>query len=514
MDERPIHTMRSPALPLGHWQDLAVVLVLAFASAVAVPVVENQNQYLAHALAGHGRSIDGDWFVGTIDPYPMFTAVASSIIEMSGMGGIRAMALLGTAIALLGVYGLALTLAPPTRRRSIALTSTVIVGATLVPIPSLVPVFGGRDDSAFMGLAGQYIISKPAYMQPSMFGCLILLAFPFWLAAMRSPQNANRLNFAIAFALTACGCMLHPTYVVAVGVALLAAFLSDGWRHKWSRAKWYALIGLTVVIATVLANPPLLAMGSASADFSAALQRFAFERIPHHTLWTEWPTVDLLYIALIVSAALAIAWRKKDVWLARWLLLALGFGLIGAGLVAVLGAPKVALTFPWRISVFLVPISATVLAVEIAIMIDRWVGDRLRWPIVILAFVLASIGSIGSLRRVSPATADGITPLVRASQVSGVGLVPLYAENVRLNAGVRIYVDWKSPPYAGKDLIEWWKRIDRVRAYMADTETFCGADWGKGIDWIILTSKQNVPTCVANWLVSGQSNELRILTRP
>src|SRR5262249_39330618 len=154
----------------------------------------------------------------------------------------------------------------------------------------------------FTGLAGQYIISKPAYMQPSMFGCLLLLAFPFWLAAMRSPRNAKGRNFAIALALTVCGCMLHPTYLVAVGLALAAAFLSDGWRNRGSRTKWYALIGLTVVISTVAANPSLLAMGSASGEFSEALQRFAFERIPHHTLWTRWSSTDLLYVALIVSA--------------------------------------------------------------------------------------------------------------------------------------------------------------------------------------------------------------------
>jgi hypothetical protein len=490
-----------------------VILVLGCADTVAVPFVLNQNQYLAHALASYSKSIDGDWLVGTVDPYPVFTVFACSILYTFDVGGVRAVALLGTIVALLGVYRLAGILAPSSCQRSIALSATVIVGASLFTAPYRVPLVGGGG-SAFMGLAGQYIISKPAYMQPSMFGCLVLLSFPFWLTAMQSPTSANRRNFVLALALTVCGCMLHPTYMVAVGFALIAAFLSDAWQLNWSRTKWYALIGVTVAVSTVAANPPLLTMSSGSAEFAWALQRFAFERIPHHTIWTRWSATDLSYIVLILSAAVVIAWRRKNAWLARWLLLALGIGLFSAALVPILGSAKLALLFPWRLSVFLVPISATVLAVEVAVVINLWSGDLLRWSIVILAFVLGFLGSMRSLRAVSPATADAATLLVRTSHVSGVGLVPLYEENVRLNAGVRIYVDWKSPPYTSEELIEWWKRVDRVRVFMADTETFCGADWGKGIDWIVLTSRQHVPTCVANWLVSAQSQEWRILTRP
>jgi hypothetical protein len=507
--------MRQAPLPRGCWLDYAVVLILACAGAVAVPIVTNQNQYLAHALAGHGKAIDADWFAGTVDPYPAFTALARAIFDISGMGGIRCAAFLGTTVALLGVYRLALELAPSARQRSIALAATVFVGATLVPVPfSLLPFPGILVQSAFMGLGGQYIISKPAYLQPSMFGCLLLLAFPFWLAAMRSPQAANRHNFAIALVLTLCGCMLHPTYMVAVGVALFAAFLSDAWQRTWRRVGWYTLIGLATVTSTIAANPALLAMSSSSPEFSSALERFAFERIPHHTLWTRWETTDLLSFMLIACAVLVIGFRRKEAWLALWLSLALGMGLFCAALLPELRSVKLALLFPWRVSVFLVPVSATVLAVEVASAIDRWIGYRLRWAAVILAFALGGVGIVTSLQSVSPATSDTVVALVRASQVKGVGLIPLELENMRLNAGVRIYVDWKSPPYASADLVEWWKRVDHVRTFAVDTETFCVGDWGKGIDWMISSSKQHLPACVANWLPAGESGEWRILARP
>jgi hypothetical protein len=208
------------------------------------------------------------------------------------------------------------------------------------------------------------------------------------------------------------------------------------------------------------------------------------------------------------------AWRRHDPWLARWLFLALGFGLVSAAIVQTFGLTKLALLFPWRISVFLVPISATVLIVEAAVIAGQRAVDLLRWPLVALAVAFAFIGSAGSLLSTSPATSDPATVLVRASRVSGVGLIPLELENVRLNAAVPIYVDWKTTPYLSGDLIEWWKRIDQVKAFTENTETFCAAAWSAGIDWIMLASEQHVPSCVAEWPVAGESQQWRILTRP
>ncbi|WP_448809726.1 DUF6798 domain-containing protein [Agromyces bauzanensis] len=509
------------------WPDVVLILVLATAAPVVAPIVGNQNQYLAHVLADRGTPLDADWFVGTTDPYPFFTALARAAYDVSGLVGIRFLAWLATAVSLVGVYGLARVLAPPARKRWTAIAATVLVAALIAPILSKLPIPWVNQFSAFSGMAGQYL---GGYLQPSVFGCLLLAAFPLWLVARRAPAGARVPPTLAALALTALGCMLHPTYLVAVAVGLGAALIADAWKRNFARVGWYVLIGAVVVAAALVANPALLAIGGASVESSEAMQRFAFERIPHHTLWTNWPRIDLLYVVVIALAAWSLWRRGTDGWLARWLASGLVLALAGALLVGLTESSTLALLFPWRISVFLVPIATTVLAVAMAAAAGRVVSRLLSgsargrviasagWPIglaaALAAVAVAGAGLVTTAWSVPPSSSDEAVALVRASNVEGVGLIPLDEQNVRLNAGVPIYVDWKSPPYASTDLVEWWSRIDQVRDFERNAETFCAAGWGDGIGWILVHEGRETPSCVADWEAAGESDAWRVLRRP
>ncbi len=505
------------------WPEVALILVLAFAAPVVAPIVGNQNQYLAHVLADRGTALDADWFVGTVDPYPFFTAVPRAVFDVTGLTGIRIMAWLATAVWLTGIYGLARLLAPPARQRWAAVAATILVAVTIAPILSRLPIPWVNQFSAFSGFAGQYL---GGYLQPSVFGCLLLAAFPLWLVGRRAPAGARLKPTVAAVSLTALGCMLHPTYLVVVAVGLAAAVIADLWKRDASRLGWYALIGIGVLAPALAANPSLLAIGGASGESSEAMQRFAFERIAHHTLWTNWPRSDLLYIALITIAA-GWLWRSgTSAWLARWLSAGLAFALAGAVVVELTRSSTPALLFPWRISVFLVPIAATALAVALAVTVGRalsrsWLGrsaERGRgigWSVaVVAALLLAVLGLLASSRSVPPTTSDDAVALVRTSEVTGVGIVPLAEENIRLNAAVPIYVDWKSPPYASSDLIEWWTRVDQVRAVERDAETFCTTAWRQRIEWMLLPADRATPTCAADWATVGETDAWRVLRRP
>lgn len=504
------------------WPEVALILVLALAAPAAAPIVANQNQYLAHVLADRSDALDADWFVGTVDPYPFFTAVTGAVFDLGGLAGIRVLAWLATAVWLSGVYGLARVLAPVAQRRVIAIVATILVAATIAPILSHLPIPWVNRFSAFNGFAGQYL---GGYLQPSVFGCLLLAAFPLWLVARRAAAGTRLKPALAAVALTALACMLHPTYLVAVALGLAAALIADVWRRDISRVGWYLLIGLGVLAPALAVNPSLLAIGGASVDASEAMQRFAFERIPHHTLWTNWPSSDLLSVLLIVIAAWWL-WRSgTDSWLARWLGAALALALSGALVVEFTRSSTLALLFPWRISVFLVPIAATTLAIAASMavpkILDRsWQGrsvERRRWivpsVVVVASLFLAVLGLLATSRSVPPASSDDAVALVRASAVSGVGLIPLAEENVRLNAAVPIYVDWKSPPYASSDLVEWWTRVDQVRAFERDADAFCSTAWRQRIEWMLLPADRATPTCASDWAIAGETEDWRVLRR-
>ena len=101
--------------------------------------------------------------------------------------------------------------------------------------------------------------------------------------------------------------------------------------------------------------------------------------------------------------------------------------------------------------------------------------------------------------------------VVLAARPTGVGMVPLAAQNVRGNAGVAVYVDWKSPPYAGDGLGLWWERYDQVAGFERDPEAFCVGDWGREIDWALLTV--DPPSCMADWQVLAEGGGYRVLQR-
>lgn len=479
-----------------------VVFLLACGNVVAEPFVSNQNQYLAHVLPSASADAKSDWFRNTVDPYPFFSAVARSIYDLAGVDGFRILALFGTVVAMASIFWLAHLLMRQANRSNAALLGTVAVGILLRP-HSLNP---------FEGVAGQYIISTPAYSQPSMFGCFLLLAIPCLFSALTTTEDVRKQLLAVALILAALCCALHPTYVVSAVILLAAVFIANVWQGKKTPIIYFAVAAGALTVIAVVANPALLSMAVSSPEYNVAAQRFAFERIPQHTRLTNWKYGDIARF-IVMLLAIPIAARKlSHPWLAHFLAAALVIGTIATLAVQLTGEAKLALLFPWRVSTFIMPISVTVIAVWITSYTEQ-MAPLWNWRglAVVLASCTALYGCIGTLRTKSPAETDERTVIVRALRPSGVGLVPLDSDNLRLNADANIYVDWKSPPYAGTDLIEWWRRVDQVRQFTDDVDRFCSLKWHISIHWMLLPAKGRTPSCVSQWKVIGQTAQWRIL---
>jgi hypothetical protein len=117
------------------------------------------------------------------------------------------------------------------------------------------------------------------------------------------------------------------------------------------------------------------------------------------------------------------------------------------------------------------------------------------------------------MRAISPSFTDTSVSLVKQVQPDGVGLIPLSKENVRLNALVPVFVDWKSHPLTGNgDLEEWWRRIDLVREYEANPESYCDAAWVSEVDWILLPSTSTMPTCLSKSQILGRNSDFLLIS--
>ncbi len=464
-----------------------VILLVALGNVVAAPLISNQNTYLLSVVGD-----PSDWLAAQTDPFRVFAAVARALHDVGGVTAWRIAAYLLTVAAVWGVYLVARALVAG---EAVPLVATVLVGLTLVPVAQ---GSGQEYLSAFHGLAGQYLIWKPGYLQPSAAGCLVLLAVGLWWCARPG----------VAAALVIIAGSLHPTYVVVVAIGLAAALLADlvtggGWRR------------LPAYVGTVLVGAGVsLMMNPGFGDLAGggdALTRFAFERIPHHTLWTQWRGHDLVLLGVILAGILLARPLRRGVWLRVWLTAALAPGLLAAVIVEWTRWTPLALLFPWRITAVLVPVAATVIAVRAAMLLARLPVRHWRVPVLATAAVAAVWGTLGSARQLSPSQSDPAVRAVLAGRPVGTGLVPLAAENVRANAAVVVYVDWKSPPYAGDALPLWWRRYDQVAAFERDPASICGAAWEADIDWALLTVPP--PTCMVDWQVIADQDGYLVVQR-
>jgi len=470
------------------------VLVLSLAIPVAFPIVSNQNQYLAHTQLGPS----GDWLVSTTDPYPPFTWLASTLIQLGDLDALRLFAWMLNVIAVAAFYTLSRTVLPQVNRQTAAVALVMCV-ATLSPLWSRIPMIGTFD--VIMGVAGQYTLS--AYAQPASLGVLILAALPTWIKTVEPAAGAaTHRELLVATILTSVACAFHPTYLISVAIGLATAFVVRLPRMSLRSLVSFVAVGLAALLPSIALNPSILSLaGGGSPELDEALRRFAFERIPHHTLISAWSPRDL-GIVLVSVGAVAILLRTGRTALAAWLGLAVGVVVASALFVSATESVKVALMFPWRVSVFLAPVAAVVLATALA----RAALSRIQVPTVAIGLAAVLLGASGytaSLRQVPVSEKDDAVVLVHTSGVRGVGFIPLDQENIRLNASVPVYVDWKSPPYAGEDLVEWWRRVDQTRGVEQDPESFCAQLAGE-VDWVLLESNHPIPSCLGSWtLIPG-----------
>lgn len=517
-------------------------ILLALGHGLGRAFISNQNQYFVPVVAQRAPSLRSDWFANTPDPYPFFSWIAGVTLDRGGVDGLRIAAFISALIAIWGV-GMISAAINPTHYRSVPIISMIGVGTLLNPhmdgVLALllgstypIPLVGDFAEwlatpiaNPFHGLAGQYSVSTVGYLQPSSAGVLLLPALALFLFRRLNRSVRNRTSrwlFTAATMLAMLAAAIHPTYMVAAALGIGIAGLLDAHLCRSVRVLLaYMLAAALIVLASFVTNPALFDIAASGPGESEALSRFAFENIPFHTLWFEWPTHDVMRIAVIVAGAL-LAIRTRGGWfLGVWLIATLSVGLLSALIVGWTYWTTLALLFPWRISVVLLPVAWTILATVFVAFIRRKLPDQLSLPWIFSGVAIVVIGlsvialrvQIENAQRPAPVAYDSMTRAVIAANPSGIGFTPPGSTYVRLNAEVPIYVDDKSPPYAGADLIEWWDRIDRTYAIARDPELVCTSGVLDQVDWVLWRSSWTTPDCLLTWTLASEDEGFIVLIK-
>ena len=464
--------------PARHYLE-AILLAVAFAVAYTQSPLyfSNQNQYLLHAAcAGYGH-LANDWLATTRDPTPVFSALVAGAYSVNPW-------LLQPAffVMLMGYFLAARWLVaalpgfPNTRAARITFAALfTLAHAAIVRWASVELI--GVDYPWYLqaGVAAQYLVGPG--IQPSAFGILLLVAVAAY---------ANDYSPVLATALASSACLFHATYLLPSGLLILGLLVAV-WAEKRNVHTLVWMVGISALLMSVPLAYALTLMNAAPSDKAEAMRILADVRIPHHCVASRW--FDSL--AALQLVWIALGWyfvRSHPLGLALFVA-ALG-GVVFSVAQLVTGSHELALAFPWRLSVLLVPLATAVIFAKLL----AWkppgkVGERIALAgllaLVVGGIVVTACGlgyrmvdeheiydyiratakpeDVYLLPVQFPAVGNGrgavsntFSPPPRAKE--GANQIPVDLQRFRLVTGARIYVDFKSVPYAPAEVLEWSRR--------------------------------------------------------
>jgi hypothetical protein len=442
---------------LGAFLAWAVVFAILYAQSPLY--TSNQNQYFLHGMAWAGLGFLGrDWLAGTVDPTPVFSALVSltyTLTHSDLLFYVYYGLLMG--VYLFSAFGLMDLLFDLRRSKTRSLLFVALfLGAHSAALRYLFSSLVGSE-AIFMvegGVAGQRLLGQ--VFQPSTFAVFLVLSLYMFLAGRR--------NWAILALVVAVS--VHPTYLLCGGLITLA-YLWVIFRET-RQLKAVLLYGLKVLVAVlpILAYTWLNFRPTNPIIYAEAQEVLVHFRIPQHTLIGNWLDWTVAVQAALVLAALVVLRRKR---IFPIYIILTGSAVLLTLIQVATGSLTLALLFPWRASILLVPLGVSVLLASLVTrLLDTWrpSSRASRWlPILSLALIgaLLAIGVIRFQIESLRLQADPALPMenyVAAHKSSGdIYMIPSKMENFRLLTGAPILADFDSIPYRDADVMNWYERM-------------------------------------------------------
>jgi hypothetical protein len=305
------------------------------------------------------------------------------------------------------------------------------------------------------GVAEQHIIGR--IFQPSVFGVFILLSLYVFLC---------HKIFLAAF-LVVLSAIMHPAYVPVSAVVVLS-YMAVVFAQEKNVYRPMMIGILSLILISPLVTYYYIQFSPSSPEiWTRASEILVKIRSPHHMDVKVW-LGGLVYAKLgLIIAALFLV-RRTDLFPVMLFALAIAILLTLAQWFlknATLGAFT-----PWRISVFLVPLSlGVIVASAVSYLFTKFAAQVYRYQQVIAAANFAVIvmlvlyGINAQFKRYQNYYAgDSIAMMnfVRETKSSGeIYLVPVDLEDFRIYTGAPTFVTFKSGPVKDVEFVEWYTRL-------------------------------------------------------
>lgn len=424
-----------------------------------------QNEYFFYALTAIGEEfLRFDWLATTANPWPLFTRVVQWTYHYLDPRWFYIYFLVFVGLYAYCLFGIAAVQFDLRRSRAQALAFVAMFTAIHSPALTVLtrPIAGVNIRTGMLeGVASQRILWD--MFQPGIFGVFLLLSILLFLQG-RTIAAVILSSLAAAF---------HPSYLISSGALILAYVLI---LHRRGARIWLT-VGLGA-LALAIAFPAVAHTYSVFRPTSPELGARAQEilvhvRLARHADVARWFDTTAVVKLLAVLGALILTRRTALFWIM----------MIPAGLATTLtlahvlsGSDALALLFPWRVSVLLVPLSMSLLlAASVSALLSQQrflsaaVGRVVSGLSVVILVACVAAGATATQRRFGAWTGlESVAVMefvARTKAPSHTYLIPPRWRNFRLQTGAPTYVDYWFIPYNDVAVIEWDRRIKLAEAY-------------------------------------------------
>jgi hypothetical protein len=434
-------------------------LALGLAFTQAPLYTSNQNTKFLVGLADAGLGfLTEDWLANMTDPLPVFSLLVSLTYRYLPEYMFYVFNILIFGVYLHSLAAIAAQIYGIERRRPTHLTFLmVIVALHSYAFDSFAMRAFGLElgQLLYYGVAEQHMIGR--IFQPSVFGVFMLLSVYAFL---------RREIFLAAF-LVVLPSIVHPAYLINSALLTLA-YMVAVLREEKSGKKCLAVGVYNLVLILPLLIYYFVYFRPTSPEiWRKAAEILVHVRSPHHMNPEVWlGGVAYAKLALILVALFLV--RKTRLFLV--MLLPLLLVIVVSVAQWILKDDSLAALTPWRISVFLVPLSLGIIVARlISSLSERFAAQVHRNRRRIAAAnstaiaLLVFYGVNAQVKRHQKYySGDSIAMMnfVKETKSSGEHyLVPVELEDFRLYTGAPTFVTFKSGPVKDVEYLEWYKRF-------------------------------------------------------
>lgn len=302
-----------------------------------------------------------------------------------------------------------------------------------------------------MGNGGHYILGR--FYQPSIFGILIIVSILFFI-------NKKYIISIFCLILSA---YFNPTYIFHCAILVFSYQLI---LFKDKSLKYSLFIG---ILAFVLIMPLIYFLYkeflAVPPDILKKSQEIlAYKRIALAALPTEFVHQPKLWICLGLVFLTSIVYRNNtNILILLMVPIIISFIFVVIGYIT--NNLTIILTFPQRSLAWLAPLALSLLIGRVSVLIDYEKLFNISKNIIIITCIFLLIflaqRGIGSTIKAHYSLKENRLHsfLGKLDYKGGSLLIPIDYSDIRMNAGVPVFVDFEALAYKADDLIEWDNRI-------------------------------------------------------